>query len=78
VGGRGPAGGHYFSTPSAERVRDVLSPEAESFPDRGVCWGLDRRGGRLLGCMWVKKSQFFKFFGVQCTEGVVNCGSLLY
>jgi hypothetical protein len=54
VGGRGPAGGHYFSTPSAERVRDVLSPEAEPFPDRGVCWGLDLRGGRLLGCMWVK------------------------
>jgi hypothetical protein len=40
VGGRGPAGGHYFSTPSAERVRDVLSPEAESFPDRGVCVGV--------------------------------------
>jgi hypothetical protein len=31
---------HYFSTPSAERVRDVLSPEAESFPDRGVCVGV--------------------------------------
>ena len=54
MGGRGPAGGHYFSIPSAERVRDVLSPEAESFPDRGVCWGLDLRGGRLLGRMWVK------------------------
>jgi hypothetical protein len=43
-----PAGGHYFSTPSTERVRDLLSPEAESFSERGVCWGLDLRGGSLV------------------------------
>jgi hypothetical protein len=52
-----PAGGHYFSTPSTERVRDLLSPEAESFPERGVCWGLDLRGGSfVMCCMWMKIS----------------------